>query len=341
MIKPSISPLRGAGIVMVAGALLLSCGSAPAVTLVWDVDPAASYVRLTVSDQLVNVTNIGSITVRLRDATSDSQWTDDGGRRAFVDGTVVTDFADGASIRFVGGSHNLYALEQTSLRPNPAQWDPVTLSYTNIGTAPAALGARVRGSYLIATFDVAFLALRQVRLDVASEAVPLTANSFAGGQTRFGIASALGDVDGLQLPLGFGQPVPDVLAGQLDPVVATNTLGGTIENVGGLNRKLTYNINTPVAIPLEDVVLSGTVTGQLVAYASLPQSVTLRIAPLSNGNLLLAWPSSATNFTLLQNLSLGSTNWTPVGQPVTVVGDECQVTVAPSSSALFFRLRSQ
>jgi len=339
MINHSSSSLaRGA--IIVAGAFLFS-GSAPALTLVWDIDPAASYVRLTVPDQQVNVTNIGNITVRLRDASSDSQWTDAGGRRAFVDGTVVTDYADGSWIRFMGGSHNLYALEQTSLRPNPAQWDPGTLSYTNTGTAPAALGARVRGSYLFATFDVAFLALRQVRLDVASEAVPLTANSFAGGQTSFGIASALGDVDGLELPLGFGQPVPDVLGGQLDPVVATNTSGGTIENLGGLNRKLTYNINTPVAIPLEDVVLTGTVTGQLVAYASLPQPPTLRIARLSNGNLLLAWPSSATNFTLLQNLTLGSTNWTPVGNPVTVVGDERQVTFAPSSSAVFFRLRSQ
>jgi hypothetical protein len=331
--------LWGAGIMV--GACFLTRITTLAVTVAWDVDPGSSYVRLTVPDQAVNVTNIGSVTIRFRDATSDSQWTDAGGRRAAVDGTVVTDYADGTSIRFLGGSNNLFALEQTNLRPNPAQWDPVTLSYTNTGTAPAALGARVRGSYLFTTFDVAFLAMRQVHLDIASQTVPLTSGSFAGNQTSFGISSAKGDVDGLELPLGFGQPVPDVLGGELDPVVATNSSGGTIENLGGSNRKLTYTINTPVAIQLEDITLSGTVTGQIVAYGTLPQAPTLRIARLGNGDLLLGWPASATGFVLQQNPALGTTNWTAVTNPVVIVGDERQVTVAPAPGGAFFRLRSQ
>mgnify|MGYP005840476241 CR=1 FL=1 len=330
--------LWGAGII--AGACFLTRLTTFAVTVAWDVDPGASYVRLTVPDQAVYVTNIGNVTIRFRDATSDSQWTDVGGRRAAVDGTVVTDYADGASIRFLGGSNDLFALEQTNLRPDPAQWDPGTLSYTNTGTAPAALGARVRGSLLFFTFDVAFLAMRQVHLDMASETVPLTSGSFAGNQTSFGISSAKGDVDGLEVST-FGQPVPDVLGGQLDAVVATNSLGGTIENLGGSNRKLTYTIDTPVVIQLEDITLSGTVTGQIVAYGTLPQAPTLRIGRLGNGDLVLGWPASATGFVLQQNPALGTTNWSAVTNPVVVVGDERQVTVAPAPGGRFFRLRSQ
>jgi hypothetical protein len=187
-----------------------------AVQVNWNVDASVNYVRLAVPDQTVNVTNIGNITTRLRDAGNDSQWTDAGGARAAVGGTILTDYADATSITFISGGHNLAAPEQTSLRPNPAQWDPVTIGYTNTGTAPAAFGARVRGTYTViiipVTFDAVFLALRNVQFDIASGAVPVVGSTLAGGQTQFGISAATGDVDGLALPYGLGQPMRLVLS---------------------------------------------------------------------------------------------------------------------------------
>lgn len=335
--KTHLMPLIGTVVVSV----FLTMDRADGARVSWDVDPAVSYIRLTVPDQAVNVTNVGNVTVRLRDPGSSTAWTDAGGRRAAVDGTLSTDYTDPATITFIGGAHNLYALEQTNLRPNPAHWDPVGLSYTNTGTAPAALGARVRGTYLILTFDAAFLALRNVRLDVASEAVTLTAGAFPGNQTEFGIISAVGDVDGLELPLDFGQPVPDVLGGELDPIVATNSLGGLIEDLGGKNRKLTLNIETTISIDLQGILLSGSATGQIVAYGTIPEVPPLSISAGASQTVVITWPVSATGFVLEQTAALGTANWTPVTTPPVVVGDENRVTLSSSTGIAFYRLRSQ
>ncbi len=335
--KTHLMPVIGTVVVSV----FLTMDRADGARVSWDVDPAVSYIRLTVPDQVVNVTNLGNVTVRLRDPGSSTAWTDAGGRRAAVDGTLATDYTDPGSITFIGGAHNLHALEQTNLRPNPAQWDPVGLSYTNTGTAPAALGARVRGTYSILSFDAAFLALRQVRLDVASEAVPVTSGSFPGNQTEFGIVSAVGDVDGLELPLDLGQPVPDVLGGELDPIVATNSLGGLIENLGGKNRKLTLNIDTAIFIDIQGILLSGSATGQIVAHGTIPEVPALSISTGTSQTLVIAWPTSAVGFVLEQTAALGTANWTPVTTPPVVVGDENRVTISSSNGTAFYRLRSQ
>ena len=144
--------------------------TASAGVLMWDVDPTNSYIRLTIPDQTLAVTNVGNVTLAMRDATSTTQWTDAGGRRASLDGEIATDYVDGTSIIFLGGLHNFSALERTSLRPNPADWNAATTNYTGTSTAPAALGGRARGSYIILTFDAAFMAFRSVRLDITNAA---------------------------------------------------------------------------------------------------------------------------------------------------------------------------
>jgi hypothetical protein len=328
-----------------ATSILLVPGMTRAVLVTWDVDASASYVRLTVPDQAINVTNIGNITVRLRDASDNSHWTDAGGARAAVEGTILTDYADASSITFISGGHDLDAPEQTNLRPNPAQWDPVSLSYTNTGTAPAAFGARVRATYVViilpVTFDAAFLALRNVRFDIASGVVPVVGSAFAGSQTQFGISAATGDVDGLALPYGLGEPVPDVLAGELPPIEQTNSAGGTIQNLGGRDRKLTYTITMPISITTEGMTLTGSADGQIVAYGTIPEPPSLRIALAGNQAVLIAWPTNATGFVLEQNLVLGSTNWVTMTNQSVVVGSEKQVTVPASESSACYRLRGQ
>ena len=324
--------------------ILLAPGVARAIQMSWNVDTNASYVQLTVPDQAVNVTNVGNVMVRLRDAGDNNQWTDAGGRRAAVAGTLLADYADAVSITFPSNSHNLYALEQTNLRPNPAEWDPATTNYTGTGTAPAAFGARVRGTYYLfgiipVDFDAAFLALRSVRFDVASGVVPVVGGALAGGQTQFGISTATGDVDGLVLPYDLGQPVPDVLAGELPPIVQTNTAGGTIQNLGGRDRKLTYSISMPIAIQVEGMTLTGSAAGQIVAYGTIPEPPSLRIAPAAIQTVLIAWPTNAIGFVLQQNPVLGTTNWVPVTNSPVVVGSEKQVTLPTSEGGAFYRLR--
>jgi len=327
-------------VVVIASIHFVSC-MAKASLVTWTVDSSASSVQLTIPDQVVNVTNIGNITVRMRDAGNNNAWTDAGGRRAAIQGTMLTDYADGTSIRFVSGGHNLSALEQVNLRPSPAEWDVAQTNYAGTGTAPAAFGARVRGTYLFLTFDVAFLAFRNVRLDVASEIVPITAGGFAGSQTRFGISSATADTDGLELPLSLGQPAPDLLGAQAPPMVDTNSAAGTIQNLGGSDRKLTYNISTPISIDLQGMILTGSAAGQIVAYGKILESPTLRIWRVGTDSVGVAWPASATSFLLEQNPTLSTTNWTTVTNSPVIVDIEKQVILPSSAGDSFYRLRGQ
>ena len=324
----------------------LSLAALPAVADVvkWDVDPATSYLRLTIPDQGVNVTNVGNITIRLRDANSSSQWTDAGGRRAALDGEIITEYTDGTAITFLGGTHNLFAVEGTNLRPNPADWSAATTNYTGTSTAPAALGGRVRGTYIL-TFDAAYLAFRSVKLDltnVFAGAIAITNGAFAGGTTQCGIASALADADGLELPLGLGQPIPDVLHGALSPQVQSNAAGGAITNLGGLNRQLTYTINLPnLAFNLGDTVVTGSAAGLIVATAVLPTptpppTLSVRRQP---GEVVLSWPTNATGFSLEYATNQPAVQWLPALPSPVIANAQFVVTNRTTRAAAFYRLR--
>jgi hypothetical protein len=280
----------------------------------------------------------------MRDANSSTQWTDAGGRRASLDGEILTDYVDGSSIRFLGGSHNLYALEGTSLRPNPAAWSAAITNYTDTTTALAALGGRIRGTYLLLTFDAAFIAFRNVRLDIINVlpgAVAISGGTFAANTTQSGISSAFVDVDGLELPLGFGQPIPDVLHSQLDPVVQTNASGGSISDLGGLNRRLTYTINLPnLSIDLSGSVVSASAAGLIVANATLPTVPTLT-ARKSGGDIVLSWPTNAVGFALEYATNLPATTWSPSFPLPVVVGEVNVVTNTMIGDAIFYRLHKQ
>jgi hypothetical protein len=325
---PLLPPIAGAGVVT------------------WDVDPTNSYIRLTIPDQTLNVTNLGDVTVRIRDATSTTQWTDAGGRRAALDGEIVTDYVDGSSVKFLGGSHNLHALETTSLRPNPAAWNVGTTNYTNTSTALAALGGRARGTYIL-NFDAAFFAFREVRLDITNAtgaATAITNGAFAANTTRCGIAAALVDADGIELPLGLGQPVPDVLHASLAGLVETNAGGGIITNLDELNRKLTYTIDIPhLAFDLSGTLVTGSVAGLVVAHATLPAPPSPPILSVRKlgADIVLAWPTNATGFSLEYATTLPTTNWLPATPPPVIVSDQNVVTNAMARDAAFYRLRQR
>ena len=321
----------------------LSTAIATAGTVTWVVDSTNSYVRLTIPDQTINVTNVGNVTVQMRNASSTTQWTDAGGRRAALTGEIVTDYEDGSSITFLGGAHNLQAVEATGLRPNPAAWSVGTTNYTNSSTALAALGGRVRGMYSILTFDVAYLAFREMRLDITNatgEAVAITNGTFAGQTTGFGFASGLVDVDGLVLPLNLGQPIPDILHADLTPVVATNAGSGTITNLGGQSRKLTYTINmSSLVFDLGGTLVNGSAAGLVVAHAVLPTPPPMLNARKSGTGLVLAWATNGPGFVLEYATSLPATNWLAASPPPVVVDGQNVVTNTMTGQAVFYRLR--
>lgn len=81
-------------------------------------------------------------------------------------------------------------------------------------------------------------------------------------------------------------------------------------------------------------------TGGFWSLLSVVQSVgspTLRIFLTSSNTAVVAWPSSATGFTLQQNSVLGTSGWSAAGSPITV-GSENQVVIAPPAGREFYRL---
>jgi len=73
--------------------------------------------------------------------------------------------------------------------------------------------------------------------------------------------------------------------------------------------------------------------------STVVQSYSLRIFQ-SGADVVLAWPTAATGFTLQVNTDLNTTNWVNVGTTPTVVGSENFVTnTAPTGNA-FFRLKN-
>jgi len=81
-------------------------------------------------------------------------------------------------------------------------------------------------------------------------------------------------------------------------------------------------------------------TGGFWSLLSVVQTVgspTLRIFLTSTNTAVVAWPTSATGFTLQQNSNLGSSGWSTAGAPI-VVGSENQVIIAPPAGREFYRL---
>ena len=171
--------------------------------------------------------------------------------------------------------------------------------------------------------------------------IPITNGTFAANTTRCGIATALVDADGLELPLGLGQPIPDVLHGQLDPMVQQNAAGGTITNPGGLNRRLTYTINIPnLSMDLSGTIVTGSAAGLIVASAVIPvpPAPPTVSARRQGGQIVLAWSTNTTGFFLEYATNLPATNWVPALPLPVVANGENVVTNAFMAGAVFYRL---
>ena len=75
----------------------------------------------------------------------------------------------------------------------------------------------------------------------------------------------------------------------------------------------------------------------LLSVVQAAGSPTIRIFLTSSNTAVVAWPVSATGFTLQQNSVLSYSGWNNSGAPI-VVGSENQVVIAPPTGRQFFRL---
>lgn len=290
------------GVVSMVSVFLSSVSTRVDASLItWNIDSTQSVVRLNLPDQNLTFDGI-TANVRLRNANNNA-WSDDGGRASRVTGTLATTYSESgssASLTFLQGLHNATAIQYGSFRPDPASFNPGNVNadnpdgqFSGTGGAPASFAAKIRGAISILQVDLAFLAIRNVAYDLSGTAsLSGGGGVFSGGagETSLGIASGTADIDGLAINIPFlfsGQPIPDIsnanlgdlLGGQLE----VNTGGITIDNLGGLDRRLTKQINIPLAFDVDGIVVSGFINGQVVATATVPEPSSLSLLAVGLG----------------------------------------------------------
>src|SRR5262249_31006819 len=143
--------------------------------------------------------------------------------------------------------------------------------FTGSSTAPADLG----GKLIALGFTAAFFALSGSTYDVDSEVAPLTSGTFPvnASNLNIGVLTGTGLVQGASIII-FGKLVPDTIIA-LPSAVATPDLStlGTVTNLGGNLRQLTIPIQLPNTISFSGQTVTGTISGQLVATATVITNV--------------------------------------------------------------------
>lgn len=273
-----------AAVLMAVGVLTIAAMPTQAALVHWNVDPTQSFVRLNIPDQEISIDG-ATVTLRIRNSQNTAAWSDAGGRRAFLDGTIATNLSEGNSISILGGQSSLMALESGSFRPNPAAFDPDATNtdnpdgqYMDTSGAPAAFAATARAATVIlfpTTIDIAKIAFRNVEFGIDSGILALDGGgAFAGGWS-FGIDSSEFDADAVTSIAG--QPIPDVLGLPLG-MTGVNSGGGAVTIFGGLNYQLTIDIDVPIQFELDGTPLNASLTGTIVAIAMIPEPSSALLA---------------------------------------------------------------
>jgi|GEM_PF-4192444 len=268
------------------GAVLLAFLSqaSSAAVLTWNLDSSLSYLQLAVPTQPVKAggTPSGNAFFTNQGVNSGS-WTI--GNQAAMSGSISTDFDEGSSIKFRAGEHILSALNSGNYAPDFATWNSGTETYSPPNQlAPAAYGGQIgttqAGVLLVVVNDAVRFAIRDISYDLSSADIPLVANQFAANQTTFGMSD--GDA-GLRGNATFG--VPSDLGTLVETGISVN--GANVAALGTITtpdpmqpnlRKLTLPITIPITLNLFDgwlSTLNGTATGEIVAFAMVPEPSSL------------------------------------------------------------------
>jgi hypothetical protein len=119
----------------------------------------------------------------------------------------------------------------------------------------------------------------------------------------------------------------------------------TIDGGGGTSTGGVYTVTGTIGQPDAGRMSGGNFTIEggfwgILAAIQTPNAPKLRIVLTATNTVVVAWPTSATGFTLQQNSDLNTTSWSIVGTSPTVVGSENQVVVSPPIGNRFYRLKS-
>jgi len=116
----------------------------------------------------------------------------------------------------------------------------------------------------------------------------------------------------------------------------------TIDGGGGSSAGGTFSVTGTIGQPDAGHMAGGnyTIDGGfwgIFAAVQTPGAPLLTIQP-AFPNVIISWPVASTNFTLQQNLNLGTTNWATFSYTVVTNNGSNTVTV-PASGNTFFRLK--
>src|SRR6266704_1784355 len=117
----------------------------------------------------------------------------------------------------------------------------------------------------------------------------------------------------------------------------------TIDGGGGTSTGGVYSVSGTIGQPDAGHMSGGnyTIDGGfwgIIAAIQTPGSPLLRVVLSSTNTVVVAWPAPSTGFSLQQNPTVGTTNWSGVTNGVFVVGSENQVIISPPVGNRFYRL---
>ncbi|HEY4310364.1 MAG TPA: PEP-CTERM sorting domain-containing protein [Pirellulales bacterium] len=262
--------------------------------LQFSIDSTRSYLTLTIPNFSVEGIAV-SITGqnRTNGAPISTLWSasTNTGNTAFVSGTLSTTVGGSLSgktlsaIQFISGANSLSALNSGNYRPNPAAYNTATSAYVNNSAAAANYGMTIHislGNQALVSFD-------NVAYDIGSN--PLAASntvgsgSFSTAGIDAGILNSQLVLQGLSTILESAFPNAIYSLSNTGP----NSAGSGSYSYSADDSKLSLVV--PLNVPLEfnfagGFVFDGTLSGQFVATAAVPEPATLILAGL--GMTLLA-----------------------------------------------------
>lgn len=280
-------------------ALLSLCGArTDASQVIWDINPVESYLKIDIPDTVIP--GLGTLQFRNQDNTA---WT---ANKASYDGLLATDWS-ASNIEFLSGQSSIVGVNTGSYRPNPAAFNPLLTNaanpngqFANTTTAPAVYGARLNGANGPLTLDAARLSIQNTSIDLGGTA-PFVSNSFLTNGLNLA-GTGLVNYDGLVAPI-IGQLLPDFSQGQMSLFADINSgANGSITSAnyeGGFNYKITVPLQATTRI-LEGIgyEITGTVTGQIVAYANLMREPIISSAtPIPDSEVILDYNGTGLDWT--------------------------------------------